>query len=76
MADRNRLESGRWQRCQPRVRIPPPLPDGSVVYQTAQWSAKWTSGLPNGPVVYWLDYSDPPNSRATASRLTSWVRCT
>ena len=26
MADRNRLESGRWQRCQPRVRIPPPLP--------------------------------------------------
>ena len=25
MADRNRLESGRWQRCQPRVRIPPPL---------------------------------------------------
>ena len=26
VADRNRLESGRWQRCQPRVRIPPPLP--------------------------------------------------
>ena len=26
MADRNRLESGRWQKCQPRVRIPPPLP--------------------------------------------------
>ena len=26
MAYRNRLESGRWQRCQPRVRIPPPLP--------------------------------------------------
>src|SRR3954469_16367728 len=25
VADRNRLESGRWQRCQPRVRIPPPL---------------------------------------------------
>ena len=27
VADRNRLESGRWQRCQPRVRIPPPLLD-------------------------------------------------
>ena len=29
VADRNRLESGRWQRCQPRVRIPPPLPGSS-----------------------------------------------
>jgi hypothetical protein len=27
VADRNRLESGRWQQCQPRVRIPPPLRD-------------------------------------------------
>ena len=26
VAYRNRLESGRWQQCQPRVRIPPPLP--------------------------------------------------
>ena len=25
-AYRNRLESGRWQRCQPRVQIPPPPP--------------------------------------------------
>ena len=34
VADRNRLESGRWQRCQPRVRIPPPLPG---VGQSSGW---------------------------------------
>ena len=31
VADRNRLESGRWQRCQPRVRIPPPLPTAELL---------------------------------------------
>ena len=37
MADRNRLESGRWQRCQPRVRIPPPLPGPRGRRQSSGW---------------------------------------
>jgi hypothetical protein len=35
VADRNRLESGRWRKRQPRVRIPPPLlmPTTSTTYR-------------------------------------------
>ena len=42
MADRNRLESGRWQRCQPRVRIPPPL------LSSRRAGCRWLCGLTRG----------------------------
>lgn len=44
MADRNRLESGRRETYRGFESRP--------LCQTAQWSTRRLSGLPNGPVVY------------------------
>ena len=69
VADRNRLESGRWQRCQPRVRIPPPLPIFPPVVAGLSGSASkaLVTSCSCCPAAGWRGYSEPPSSRVTAS---------
>ena len=45
-AYRNRLESGRWQKCQPRVQIPPPPPPRGDAHGTCSETAAGKAGDP------------------------------